>query len=100
MEAANRGIVKFTGAMGIYGNAIIIDHGQGIFSVYGHLSVITAKTGQRVNKGDQLGNTGTTGLAVGDHLHFAIVAGGRFVNPIEWWDQHWIEDNITKKLLP
>ncbi len=98
VEASNNGIVKYTGNMGIYGNTIIIDHGLGIFSVYGHLSLINAKTGQEVKKGDIIGNTGTTGLAGGDHLHFGMLAGGQFVNPLEWWDPHWITDNVTNKL--
>jgi hypothetical protein len=98
VEAANSGIVAFTGTLGIYGNAIIIDHGFGIFSIYGHMSQIKTKLGQPVKKGDVIGNTGTTGLAGGDHLHFGMLVGGRFVNPVEWWDPHWINDNVTAKL--
>jgi len=98
VEAINHGIVKYTGNIGIYGNMVLLDHGLGIFSVYGHLSAINAKTGQRVAKGEVIGNTGMTGLAGGDHLHLGMVVGGRFVNPIEWWDEHWIRDNVTKKL--
>ena len=98
VEASNNGIVKFAGNLGIYGNAVLIDHGQGIFSAYGHLSVITVRVGQNLKKGDIMGKTGTTGLAAGDHLHFGILAGGQFVNPVEWWDPHWITDNITSKM--
>ena len=98
VEASNNGIVKFTGNLGLYGNAIIVDHGQGIFSVYGHMSEIGVKLGQHLKKGDIMGKTGRTGFAMGDHLHFSIVAGGQFVNPVEWWDSHWIADNVTKKL--
>jgi len=39
-----------------------------------------------------------TGLAGGDHLHFGVMAGGRFVDPTEWWDPHWIKDNVLTKL--
>ena len=53
---------------------------------------------QEVKKGEPLGLTGQTGLAGGDHLHFSIMVNGVYVNPIEWWDQNWIEDNIHKKL--
>ena len=98
VEASNNGIVKYAGNLGIYGNAIIVDHGQGIFSVYGHLSEISVKIGQNLKRGDVMGKTGTTGLAAGDHLHFSILVGGQFVNPVEWWDPHWIKDNITIKL--
>ena len=96
IEAANNGIVVFTGALGIYGNAVIIDHGLGLFSLYGHLSIINTSVGKNVAKGEKIGNSGTSGLAGGDHLHFSIIAGGQFVNPQEWWDPHWIKDNINK----
>ncbi len=98
VEASNNGVVTYAGNLGIYGNAVLLDHGQGIFSIYGHLSAIDVKVGQRLKKGDILGKTGTSGLAVGDHLHFGMLAGGQFVNPVEWWDPHWITDNVTKKL--
>ena len=95
IEAANSGIVVFTGALGIYGNAVIIDHGQGLFSLYGHSSIISTAVGKKVAKGEKIGNSGTSGLAGGDHLHFSIIAGGQIVNPQEWWDPHWIKDNIN-----
>jgi len=96
IEAANSGNVVFTGALGIYGNAVIIDHGQGLFSLYGHLSIIRTAVGKKVAKGEKIGASGTSGLAGGDHLHFSIIAGGQFVNPQEWWDPHWIKDNINR----
>jgi murein DD-endopeptidase MepM/ murein hydrolase activator NlpD len=96
IEAANKGIVIFTGALGIYGNAVIIDHGLGLFSLYGHMSSIDTTVGKKVAKGEKIGISGTSGLAGGDHLHFSIIVGGQFVNPQEWWDPHWIKDNITK----
>ena len=98
VQAANNGIVLFAGPLGIYGNAVIIDHGLGMISLYGHMSSIQAKEGQAVKTGDVIGNTGMTGLAGGDHLHFGIMVGGQFVNPIEWWDPHWIADNVKKKV--
>ena len=97
VEAANTGIVVFAGYLGIYGNAVIIDHGLGIMSLYGHMSSIGVKEGQQVAIGQQIGNTGMSGLAGGDHLHFSIMVGERFVNPVEWWDPHWIQDNVNKK---
>jgi len=98
VEAANNGIVVFVGPLGIYGNTVIIDHGLGLFSLYGHLDVVNTKQGQEVKKGDSIGQSGTSGLAGGDHLHFSLLVGGQFVNPAEWWDPHWIADNVTKKL--
>lgn len=96
IEAANKGIVVFTGALGIYGNAVIIDHGLGLFTLYGHLSSIDTTIGKNVAKGEKIGISGMSGLAGGDHLHFSIIVGGQFVDPKEWWDPHWIKDNITK----
>ncbi|GFK92276.1 Stage II sporulation protein Q [Fundidesulfovibrio magnetotacticus] len=97
VPAANSGRVIYTGFFGIYGNAVIIDHGWGLQSIYSHLSQITAKEGDTVRKGDIIGNTGATGLAAGDHLHFGLILGGIEIQPIEWWDPHWIKDNITDK---
>jgi len=98
IEAANSGVVLYAGNLGIYGNAVIIDHGQGISSQYGHMSSISVKEGQQVTKGQIIGNTGATGFAGGDHLHFSVLVGGVFVDPKEWWDPHWIKDNVEYKL--
>jgi len=96
--ASNNGKVIFADGLGIYGLAVVIDHGQGLSSVYGHLSKIEVSPGQDVKKGQTIGLTGDTGLAGGDHLHFSVMLQGIFVNPVEWWDPHWITDNVTKKL--
>ena len=96
IEAANKGIVVYTGALGIYGNAVIIDHGLGLFSLYGHMSSIDTTVGKKVDKGEKIGVSGTSGLAGGDHLHISIIVGGQFVDPKEWWDPHWIKDNLNK----
>jgi murein DD-endopeptidase MepM/ murein hydrolase activator NlpD len=98
VEAANRGRVVFAGEMGIYGNTVLLDHGCGLFSMYSHLSQISAHLGQILDKGERLGISGSTGLAGGDHLHFSILVSGVFVNPIEWWDPHWIKDNVEEKM--
>ncbi|GAB6038837.1 M23 family metallopeptidase [Fundidesulfovibrio butyratiphilus] len=98
VPAANSGRVVFTGFLGIYGNAVILDHGWGLQTIYSHLSQISVKEGDEVKKGDKIGNTGATGLAGGDHLHFGVILNGIQIQPIEWWDPHWIKDNITSKL--
>ena len=98
VEASNAGKIAFAAPLGIYGNAVIIDHGLGLFSLYGHLSAIDVKVGDSVTQRQVLGKTGETGLAAGDHLHFGIFLGGLPVLPVEWWDQKWIDDNITPKL--
>ena len=98
VQAANSGRVIFAGRMGIYGLTVVLDHGQGLASTYSHLSQIMVKEGEVVSKGQVIGITGQTGLAGGDHLHFGIMVNGVFVNPEEWWDEHWIRDNIIRKL--
>ena len=96
--AANRGKVLFAEELGIYGNTVIIDHGMGVQSLYAHLSSIGVKPGDMVEKEQQLGRSGMTGMAAGDHLHFTMLVNGQMVNPVEWWDSHWIEDRILRKL--
>jgi murein DD-endopeptidase MepM/ murein hydrolase activator NlpD len=98
VPAANSGVVAYTGFIGIYGQTVILDHGFGLFSMYSHLSQIAVKAGERVAKETILGHTGSSGLAGGDHLHFSVLVHHLFVDPIEWWDAHWIQDNITLKL--
>ena len=98
VPAANSGVVAFAGYNGIYGQTVILDHGFGLFSMYSHMSQLAVKVGDRVAKDAILGKTGSTGLAGGDHLHFSMIVHDTFVNPIEWWDPHWIQDNVTSKL--
>ncbi|WP_372677579.1 M23 family metallopeptidase [Desulfosarcina sp.] len=98
VPAANRGKVAFTGDQGIYGNTIILDHGFGLFTLYSHLSQIDVAVGQMVNKGDTIGKTGLTGLAGGDHLHYGTLIHQTYVNPVEWWDDAWIKNNISAKI--
>jgi murein DD-endopeptidase MepM/ murein hydrolase activator NlpD len=99
ITAANTGHVLFAGFLGIYGNCVILDHGMGVQSLYAHLSSITVEAGDRINRGETIGRSGSTGLAGGDHLHFTILVAGRPVNPIEWWDAHWIADRVDRKLV-
>lgn len=98
VKAANSGIVAYADYLGIYGNMVILDHGQGVFSLYSHLSQIEVSEGAHVNKGEILGFTGTTGMAGGDHLHFSMLVHGLFVNPKEWWDKKWLQRNIEEPL--
>ncbi|WP_291321847.1 M23 family metallopeptidase [Desulfonatronospira sp.] len=98
VPAAERGEVVFTGDLGIYGQTVILDHGLGLQTLYAHLSSIDVRDGQEVSRGDHIGRTGTTGLAVGDHLHFEVLVSGLPVNPAEWWDGTWLENNIFSKL--
>jgi hypothetical protein len=96
--AENNGKVVFAENLGIYGNAVILDHGLGLFSLYGHLSSISVAVGQAVQRGDSIGRTGETGLAAGDHLHFSVMVNGIHVDPVEWWDPKWVADHVTEKM--
>ena len=98
VQAANDGQVVMAQFFGIYGNAVLIDHGCGVQTLYGHMSRLLVKPGDRVKLGQQIGVSGATGLAGGDHLHFTVLLDGIPVNPTEWWDPHWIHDRIEAKL--
>jgi hypothetical protein len=100
IRASNRGKVVLARFFGIYGNAVVIDHGYGLMSLYGHLSSIGVQEGQMVERGQELGRSGQTGLAGGDHLHFTMLVHGLPINPVEWWDPHWIRDRVARKLGP
>lgn len=96
--AANTGVVVYAADLGIYGNCIVLDHGLGVQSLYAHLSSMDVNEGDRVDKGQQLGRSGMTGLAAGDHLHFTMLLNGRPVNPVEWWDPKWMQDRVLRKI--
>jgi murein DD-endopeptidase MepM/ murein hydrolase activator NlpD len=98
VPAANSGVVAFAGTLGIYGGTVIIDHGFGLFSMYSHLSFIDVNAGDQLSKGQELGRTGSTGMAGGDHLHFSMLVDDTFVNPVEWWDESWIQNNVMSKI--
>jgi len=96
--AANDGKVVWAALLGIYGNCIVVDHGYGLQSIYGHLSELGVKEGDMVKRGQTMGKSGSTGLAAGDHLHFSMQIDGVQVNPVEWWDEHWIKDHIQNRM--
>ncbi len=80
--AAADGKVIFSGKNRAYGNMVIIDHGDGLSSLYGHMSAITMKTvGQQVSAGDEVGKVGTTGYSTGNHLHFETRINGKHTSP-------------------
>ncbi|HTU99258.1 MAG TPA: M23 family metallopeptidase, partial [Luteitalea sp.] len=98
VHAANRGTVVFASFFGIYGNCVIVDHGLGLQSLYAHLSSIGVQEGQTVEMNAELGRSGQTGLAGGDHLHFTMLLHGEAVTPVDWWSSQWIEDRVMRKL--
>jgi murein DD-endopeptidase MepM/ murein hydrolase activator NlpD len=98
VHAANAGTILNASWLGIYGNCVVIDHGMGVQTLYGHLMSFDVKVGDKVERGQQVGRSDSTGLAGGDHLHFTQLVGGRMVTPVEWWDPHWIADRVERKL--
>jgi murein DD-endopeptidase MepM/ murein hydrolase activator NlpD len=98
ISASQRGVIVHADYLGIYGNCVIIDHGLGVQSLYGHLSSIDVKPGDMVEKGQQIGRSGMTGLAGGDHLHFTTLVGGEQVSPVDWWSTQWLQDRVLRKI--
>ena len=96
--AANTGNVLFADYLGIYGLCVVIDHGLGLQTLYAHMSQLDVQAGDQVSKGQPIGRSGSTGMAGGDHLHFGTFVSGMPVEPKEWWDGHWLKDNVSDKL--
>ncbi|MGH9533230.1 MAG: M23 family metallopeptidase [Terriglobales bacterium] len=98
IPAANAGRVVWAKYFGIYGNSVLIDHGYGLMSLYGHMNDFAVHPGQMVRKGQIIGHTDSTGLAAGDHLHFSMLLDGVQMNPVDWWDASWVRSRIGAKL--
>jgi len=98
VEASNDGRVVYAAPLGIYGNCIVVDHGYGLQTIYGHLSHIAVNEGDMVKRGQVMGQSGMTGMAGGDHIHFAMQLDGVQIDPKEWWDSHWIQDHVAKRV--
>lgn len=84
IKAAADGKIKYADTMSGYGNLIIIDHGNGITTYYGHCSKLYKKEGQKVKAGDVIAAVGNTGNSTGSHLHFEIRKNGVYVNPAKY----------------
>jgi murein DD-endopeptidase MepM/ murein hydrolase activator NlpD len=98
VEASNDGKVVYAAPLGIYGNCIVVDHGYGLQTIYGHLSEIAVHEGDVVKRGQVMGKSGMTGMAGGDHIHFSMQLDGVQIDPKEWWDAHWIKDHVAKRV--
>jgi hypothetical protein len=96
--ASQKGTVVHAAYLGIYGNCVVLDHGLGVQSLYAHLSSIGVKVGDKVEKGQEVGRSGMTGLAGGDHLHFTMLVGGQQVTPVDWWSAQWMQDRVLRKI--
>lgn len=95
IKTQNSGNVVFSEYNGLYGNMPIIDHGLGLYTLYGHCSTVNINNGDAVNEGATIANTGKSGYAMGDHLHFGVLVQGIEVYPAEWMDDNWMKLNIT-----
>jgi murein DD-endopeptidase MepM/ murein hydrolase activator NlpD len=84
ITAPASGVVVYTGALDVRGNATLIDHGWGIYTGYWHQSVIHVQVGQRVETGQVIGFNGATGRVTGPHLHWELWVGGQQVDPMQW----------------
>ncbi len=98
VPVANHGEVVWADYLGIYGLCIVIDHGLGLQTLYAHMSQLEVQLGDTVVRGQILGRSGATGMAGGDHLHYGVFVSGIAVQPLEWWDAKWLENNIDSKL--
>ena len=98
VEASNDGRVVWAAPLGIYGNCIVVDHGYGLQTIYGHLSRIDVHVGDMVKRSQIMGLSGMTGMAGGDHVHFAMQLDGVQIDPKEWWDAHWIKDHVVRRV--
>ena len=98
VQASNDGRVIYAAPLGIYGNCIVVDHGYGLQTIYGHLSELDVHEGDIVKRGQLMGKSGMTGMAGGDHIHFSMQLDGVQIDPKEWWDAHWIKDHIVRRV--
>lgn len=91
----NGGEVVYAGYNGLYGNMPILSHGLGLYTLYGHCSSVNVNSGDIIQAGTHIANTGKSGYAMGDHLHFGVLIQGVEVRPAEWMDATWIKLNIS-----
>ena len=95
IKVQNDGEVVFADYNGLYGNLPIVSHGLGLYTIYGHCSSLDVAKDDHVSAGEKIANTGKSGYAMGDHLHFGVLVQGVEVRPQEWMDKKWIKLNIT-----
>lgn len=94
--SSDPGTVVFASYNGIYGNMPIIDHGFGLYTLYGHCSSVLVAEGDKVRAEEVIAKTGKTGLALGDHLHFGMLVQGTEVLPMDWMKANWIKSHIDQ----
>lgn len=84
IQAPADGVVISCGVRGAYGNAMVIDHGFGVVTQYGHMASFSVKAGQKVRRGDTIGFVGSTGRSTGPHLHYEVWVRDQAQNPIQY----------------
>jgi len=94
IRTQNAGVIVYADPNGIYGNNLIMYHGLGLYTLYGHTSSFLVSVGDKVKAKQAIAHTGMTGLALGDHLHLGVVVQGVEVRPEEWMDRTWMKLNI------
>ncbi len=94
IRTQNPGVIVYADPNGIYGNNLIMYHGLGLYTLYGHTSSFLVSVGDKVKARQAIAHTGSTGLALGDHLHIGVVVQGIEVRPEEWMDKTWMKLNI------
>lgn len=87
--AVNDGTVVIAGKYPVRGNLVAIDHGAGLVSLYFHQSKVLVKVGDKVTRGQHIGQVGTTGLSAGPHLHLELRVRGEGINPQDWMNRLW-----------
>ena len=95
IKPQNSGDVVYADYNGLYGNMPIIHHGLGLYTLYGHCSSLNVANGDSIRAKAQIANTGKSGYAMGDHLHFGVLIQGIEVRPAEWMDTQWMKLNIS-----
>ena len=98
ITTSNSAVVVLKADNGIYGLNLVLYHGRGLYSIYGHCSASSVEVGQNISEEDVIANTGSSGLAFGDHLHFGMSVQGVEVRPEEWMDKKWMKENIFQIL--
>jgi murein DD-endopeptidase MepM/ murein hydrolase activator NlpD len=96
IKTQNPGKVVFAADNGLYGNMPAIHLGMGLYTIYGHCSSVDVSPEDEVTQGMKIANTGMSGYAMGDHLHFGVLVQGIEVRPEEWMDKQWLKLNIEE----
>lgn len=97
VEASNGGVVELSDMLPVFGNVVVINHGQGFETIYMHMQYRTVQEGDHVEKGDMIGAVGNTGLSTGAHLHWGLYLHGQKIDPLSWMDQQKHLDIMVKK---